>query len=185
MTQSIIIGLNETGRNLALLLAVATKQKIILVDTNAVRKEDIKLGYSQADVGYLRTDAVAGAIEDAISGAKARTVSINQSINEAKSVLTDLISNGTQTIVFFCEGTKSTCTYLHNLIGSECADFVVSIITDDGASLVSCVKGLPPDSRLFTFGEPLKAKTAAMSQTLSVQALQTALSWSNLPSLQT
>lgn len=125
MTQSIIVGLNEVGRNLALLLSVATDHRIILVDSGYVAKdEDPKTGYSTQDRGYLRTDAVAYAISDIVPKGLIKVMRIPQQVSQIRDLLTDLCTNGVETMVFFCAGSKDTRAHVYKFLSTNCMEFV-------------------------------------------------------------
>lgn len=138
MTQCIVVGLNELGRSIAIALALLTDHRIILLDSTYVDKEESpNTGYATEDRGYLRTEAVAFAIEDVVPGGLARLVRVPQAdLAGSAAVIADLCTGSVETIVIFCAGKPSTKTYLHKKIASNCLLLVSCGYDNEGQPVV-------------------------------------------------
>jgi len=102
----VVIGLNGTGRTLAGMLALGLSGNLILVDDDTVSEANFEQGYSDIDVGMLKTEAVKAAIGEITYNGN---IQIFTNLDIAIEQLEGKIGN----VVVFCCKPVSNKTRLH------------------------------------------------------------------------
>jgi hypothetical protein len=97
-TNFAVIGLNKVGRTLAIMLGLTKTGTITLIDEDKVSEGNYPQGYSEIDLGMLKTEATKATILELVNGnAKIKVV------NKVETALEELESKITNTVVFCCK----------------------------------------------------------------------------------
>jgi hypothetical protein len=100
-TNFAVIGLNKTGRTLALMLGITKTGTITLIDEDKVNESNYPQGYSEVDLGMLKTEAVKLSILETINP---KTSDVNiMVVNNINSAIEELENRISNTVVFCCK----------------------------------------------------------------------------------
>lgn len=130
-TNFAVIGLNKTGRTLAIMLGLTKPGTITLIDEDKVNESNYAQGYSDVDLGMLKTESVRLSILETInpntSDIKIKTAN---NIDAAIEELENKISN---TVVFCCKPVSNkTKQHIWRSLEASCQGVYFCWYDDDG-----------------------------------------------------
>ena len=136
----VIVGLNATGRTLALLLGAAGVDKITLVDNNVVSDTN-QQGYMSFEKGMLKTTAV----KDTLGEMCSTKITTANSISEIMETLTCNISGNV--ILIVCDAmTPKSKVHLCNELHSVCKSVFFVGFYSDGENSVTHYRNMELES---------------------------------------
>jgi hypothetical protein len=127
-TNFAVIGLNKTGRTLAIMLGLTKTGTITLIDEDKVNESNYAQGYSELDLGMLKGEATKAAILEVVNGnANIKT------LNSIDVALEELESKITNTVVFCCKPiSNKTKQHIWKSLEASCQGVYFCCYDEDG-----------------------------------------------------
>jgi hypothetical protein len=127
-TDFAVIGLNKTGRALAIMLGLTKTGTITLIDEDKVSESNYPQGYSELDLGMLKTGATKATILEVVNGNANIRV-----LNNVDAALEELESKITNTVVFCCKSVSNkTKQHIWKSLEASCQGVYFCCYDEDG-----------------------------------------------------